>query len=81
MNLLFKLYIYVRVGSNFQYKYFHTWTLENDESFATGSDGIVDFVMGNCNYSYATLLLAPYQNLPVSASITISSPAIRATGI
>jgi hypothetical protein len=73
-EFVFKLYIYVRVGSQFQYKYFHTWTLENDDSFETGSDGIVDFVMGNCNLSMPDLLLPPYQNLPTSASITISHP-------
>jgi hypothetical protein len=73
-EFVFKLYIYVRVGSQFQYKYFHSWTIVNDESFDSGNDGIMGFVVGNCNYNGADLQLAPYQNLPTSASITISSP-------
>lgn len=70
----FDLWILVRVGSGFQYKYFHTWTVDNDERLADGGDGIVEFVLGNCNFSGTDLLLPPYQNLPNTASITISYP-------
>lgn len=74
----FDLYNYVRVGSSFQYKYFHTCTTEDGELLASGGDGVVDFVLGNGNYEETDLLLPPYQNHPNTASITISHPGNRA---
>jgi hypothetical protein len=70
----FDLWILVRVGSGFQYQLFHTWNISDDEIIDDGGDGIIDFVLGNCNFSGADLQLAPYQNLPQTASITISYP-------
>jgi hypothetical protein len=70
----FELWILVRIGSDFQYKHFYTWTIVDDELLESGTDGIMDFVMGNCSYGEPDLLLPPYQNLPNTASITISYP-------
>lgn len=70
----FELRILVRFGSGFQYLLFHTWTVLDAEKIENGGDGIVDFVLGNCNFSGTDLQLAPYQNLPQTASITISYP-------
>jgi hypothetical protein len=64
----FELWIYVKVGDVFEYVYFYTWTFMDDELIVPlpidGGDGVVDFVLGNCNYSPTDLLLPPYMNLP-----------------
>ena len=60
----FELWIYVKVGNVFQYKYFHTWTFDDDEMLPTGEDWVVEFVLGNCNYLPEGLVLPPYMNLP-----------------
>ena len=71
----FELWIYVKTGNNFSFKKFHTWTFEDEEMIPAGEDGVVDFVLGSCNLTSPDLLLAPYQNLPTSASINIAQPA------
>ncbi len=63
-NFEFKLYILVADGNSFSYKLFHTWTFSDDETIDAGSDGVVDFVLGNCQVSDADLVLPPYMNLP-----------------
>lgn len=68
----FELSILVKIGDSFGYKHFHTWTFQDDELITAGSDGIVDFVLGNSNATAPDLLLPPYQNLPVSVSYTIT---------
>jgi hypothetical protein len=71
----FELYIYVKSGNTFIFKKFHTWTLTDDETIVAGDDGVVDFVLGSCNLTAPDLQLAPYQDLPVTASINLTSPA------
>lgn len=71
----FELLIYVRSGNTFIYKHFHTWTTQDDSMIDPGEDGVVDFVLGNCNLTEPDLQLAPYQNLPVTANISITNPA------
>ncbi len=60
----FELFIYVKVGNDFDYVKFHEWKFFDDESIESGADGIVDFVLGNCNLTTPDLLLPPYFNLP-----------------
>ena len=60
----FELWILVKVGAGFDYVKFHTWTFKDAEMIDNGGDGVVEFVLGNCNYSPTDLLLPPYQNLP-----------------
>jgi hypothetical protein len=71
----FELFIYVKSGNAFTFKHFHTWTLTDDGTIAAGDDGVVDFVLGSCNLTAPDLQLAPYQDLPVTASIALASPA------
>jgi len=68
----FKLYILVVDGSDFHYKYFHTWTFTDDNMIPAGSDGVVDFVLGNCQVTDADLVLPPYMNLPATLTYTIT---------
>lgn len=60
----FELWILVKVGNGFQKVLFHTWTFNDDEMLDNGGDGVVEFVLGNCNYSPTDLLLPPWMNLP-----------------
>ena len=69
----FKLYIYVAQGNTFDYKYFHSWTFNDDEIIDNGTDGVVDFALGNCHADEADLALPPYINLPASLTYTITS--------
>ena len=70
----FELWIYVKMGAGFDYKLFHTWTFMDDAVIPDGDDGIVEFVLGECNFSSTDLQLAAYQHLPTTASITITHP-------
>jgi hypothetical protein len=73
-EFIFELWIYVAVGGGFDWVHFHTWTFVDDALLAAGgADGVVDFVLGNCNYSSTDLQLAPYMNLPATAQVTIAS--------
>jgi hypothetical protein len=69
----FDLYIYVKIGASFDYKFFHSWTFDDDELIDSGSDGVVDFVLGNAIATTPDLLLPPYINLPVSCTYTIGN--------
>lgn len=44
----FKLYVLVKQGSGFDYVQFHTWTVTDAEKIACGTDGVVDFALGDC---------------------------------
>ncbi len=70
-NFEFKLLILVKNGSTFTYKHFHTWSFSDDEKIDTNGDGVVDFILGNCNIEDADLILPPYMNLPSTATYKI----------
>jgi len=58
----FKLYILGPDDSGgFSYKYCHTWTVTDDEMISSGTDGIVDFVLGNCVYTQSDISINPEQ--------------------
>jgi hypothetical protein len=73
-NYEFILSVLVRVGDNFEYKPFHTWTFSDDGMINAGDDGVVDFVLGNCVQSDADFTFAPYMNLPETVDMTIQYP-------
>ena len=80
-NFEFKLYILVADGNGFSYKLFHTWTFSDDQTIDDGGDGVVDFVLGNCQTTDADLTLPPYMNLPQTLSYTITNvPATSGEG-
>jgi len=72
-NFELKLYIYVAIGNTFGYKYFHSWTFNDDELINNGGDGVVDFALGTCHADEADLSLPPYINLPETLSYTIAN--------
>lgn len=69
----FELWIMVRVGANYDYVLFHTWTFSDAQAISAGTDGVVDFVLGNCVQSYTDLVLAPWMNLPLTCTYTIGN--------
>ncbi len=71
-NFEFKLFILVRQGTEFNYVHFHSWTFKDDEVIPAGDDGVVDYVLGNCSPG-ADLTLAPWMNLPPTATYTITN--------
>ena len=69
-----ELWIHVKWGDTFIYKLFHTWTFIDHAMIPDGTDGIVEFVLGNCNLMNTDLQLPPYQDLPTMANITTGHP-------
>jgi len=70
-----KLFILVKQGTDFVYVNFKNWTFNNISNIPQGTDGIVDFVLGNCYdpLSPPDLILAPWMNLPNTVTYTITA--------
>jgi len=66
----FKLYILVRKGSWFDYVYFYSWFTTDDQKLPQGSDGVVEFALGNC-VPDADVILPPWINLPNTCTYKI----------
>lgn len=69
----FKLFILVRVGTQFVWKHFHTWTFNDISNIPVDVDNVTNFILGSC-YDPAhppQLILAPYQNLPPTATLVL----------
>lgn len=73
-NYTFELSVLVRKGTGFAYVPFGTWTFSDDGLITAGTDGVVDFVIGNCVHSDADFTYAPYMNLPTSCTMNIQNP-------
>ncbi len=85
-NFELKVYILVKVGSDFEMTYFGSWTftdngqIETQHGVGPGEDGVYDFVLGNCNAIEADLAFAPYINLPSSGTLIATIPGEPRTG-
>jgi hypothetical protein len=51
---------------------FQTWEFDDIDDIEDGADGIVDFVLGSCNFTETDLQLAPWQNLPTSTNVNFA---------
>jgi len=78
----FNLYILVKSGSDFVYKYFATFTSTDDGPLMdvdgnpvpdVDGDKITEFVLGSCNYSDTDVQFPPYQNLPETCTLVIGT--------
>ncbi len=80
-NYVFALYVYVKVGSGFDYVPLWTWTWNDnfEDTYDIGDDGVAEFVIGNCNYTDTDFQLPPYMNLPQSATMTLGEQSNLAT--
>ncbi len=80
-NFEFKLFILVKVGAAFEYKYMNSWLFKDNEQLVTnigtgpGLDGVYDFVLGNCNAVLADFAFAPYMNLPETSDLVVGIPS------
>jgi len=70
----FELYIMVKQGNAFPFVLFKTLTFNDIWNIEDGADNVYDFVLGMCNLTDADLELAPWQNLPGWANVTIDNP-------
>jgi hypothetical protein len=61
-NFSFKLYVKVLVGTSYEYKLFHTFTTVDGGQLNYGTDGVLDFVIGDC-VPDADLVLPSYLNI------------------
>jgi hypothetical protein len=72
----FELWIMVKQGPNFPFVFFKTLTFNDIWNIEDGDDNVYDFVLGNCNLTDPDLQLAPWQNLPTTASVEIWNPGV-----
>ncbi len=76
-----KLNVLVKVGDNFEYKYFASFFFTDDGDITTdigvgpGDDGVYDFVIGNCLVADTDtdFALAPYMNLPETGTLHVGN--------
>lgn len=61
-----KLFILVKQGTQYNFVQFKSWTFNDISNISQGSDGVIDYVLGNCYdpLNPPDLLLAPWMNLP-----------------
>jgi len=73
-NFEIKLYILVKQGSAFNYVLFKTWNFNDVSNILQGSDGVVDFVLGNCYdpLDPPDFIFPPWMNLPLTVTYTIT---------
>jgi len=62
----FELWVLLPSGDTFEYRHIHTWTFMDDDSPATGEDGVTDFILGSCSYDGADYEFPMWVNLPQS---------------
>ena len=65
-----RLNILVRKGTGFSYLNFYSWKFKDEQVIPQGTDGVVDFVLGNCVPS-ADYIIPPYMNLPATTTYKI----------
>jgi len=70
-NYILKLFILVRQGTAFNYVHFYDWTFADAAAIPAGTDGVVDFALGNC-VPDADLVIPPWMNLPLTATYQIT---------
>ena len=71
----FKLFILVRQGTAFNFVQFKSWTFNDVSNINENTQGVVDFVLGNCYdpNDPPMYIFAPYMNLPLTATYTITN--------
>ncbi len=77
-NYEVELWILVKWGDDFVYKCFGGWTFVDGGMIPNGQDGIVEFVLGECNLTVTDLQQLHIQNLPEWVKMTINTTGITA---
>jgi hypothetical protein len=60
----FELWVLLPSGNTFAYNLINSWTFSDAEGVEAGEDGVVDFVMGSCQYEGADYQFPFWMNLP-----------------
>lgn len=68
------LKVLVKVGDEFEYVFFESWTFMDVADLPNGDDGITDFVIGNCLYDEVDVWLPPWMNLPTGITYDCVHP-------
>jgi len=67
----FDLFVYVKSGTGFAYRFIHSWEFSDDQLLHHSNDGIVHFVVGNAQDQQADYAFGPYLNLPESCTLVV----------
>jgi len=67
----FDLYVYVKSGDGFDYRFVHSWEFSDGQLLKHGSDGVVHFVVGDPQNQEADYAFGPAANLPQNCTLTI----------
>jgi len=66
----FRLYVYVDVKNQFEYRYFHSWYRDDAQAWNHGSNGMMDFIVGTCATD-VDVRLPNYMDLPPDCNFKI----------
>lgn len=75
----FELWVLVRSGNGCEFKLFKTWNFDDISNISTGTNNVVDFVIGNCDVPAADYHFQSYLNLPSFCTYHIDRSGRSAT--
>lgn len=81
-NFIFELWVYLPVGNDFDYVLINSWDVQDENGPQEGSDGVVDFVLGGCQYQNSDYNFEYWMNLPnetFTMTTGSSSPGVNGT--
>ena len=63
-NFTFELWVLLPYGNGFDYVLINTWDVQDEFGPDAGNDGVVDFVLGSCQYQNSDYTFPYWMNLP-----------------
>ncbi len=69
----FDLYVYVKTGGEFKYRFVHAWNFTDDEQLLHDPQGVVRFVVGDPQNQSANYAFGPVANLPQNCTLTLDN--------
>jgi hypothetical protein len=63
-HFTFELWVLLPSGADFDYQLIKTWDVQDEVGPEAGNDGVVDFVLGSCQYANADYQFPFWMNLP-----------------
>lgn len=61
----FELWVWLPSGEGFEYRHIHTWTFMDENGPDAGEDGVVEFVIGSCQFENSDFNFPFWMDLPV----------------
>ncbi len=65
----FDLFVYVKSGTGFDYRFVHSWEFSDGQTLHHSSDGVVHFVVGDAQNREADYAFGPVANLPQNCTL------------